>query len=130
MKAGFVAARLPSAATIASVVSQTKPRVHQKPTVSWHTTLQARSSVLYLLLLIVPRKGFCVYTHRYNRNATKKQKVYQLSAFFLSSLGRLFRSSVPNVLKIFCTFSSILPADFTTLAIVTLICSGVSFVTS
>ncbi len=28
MKAGFVAAPLPSAATIASVVSQTKPRVH------------------------------------------------------------------------------------------------------
>ena len=28
MKAGFVAAWLPSAATIASVVSQTKPRVH------------------------------------------------------------------------------------------------------
>ena len=28
MKAGFVAAQLPSAATIASVVSQTKPRVH------------------------------------------------------------------------------------------------------
>ena len=87
--------------------------------------------VCYTFCIYLPReKVFCVYTISRKAGAAKKQKAYQLSAFFLFSLGRPFSSSVPNALKIFCTFSSILPADFTTFAIVALICSGVSFVTS
>ena len=94
MKAGFVPARLSSAVTIASVASQTKPRVHKKPSVSWHTTLQARSSVLYLLRLTAPRKELCVYAYPYNQGAGKKQKVYHPLSYFAQFYGSRMSSKV------------------------------------